>query len=239
LDARVVGVNPIKITCDDLAVRRGLALNGSMITRFIAINGSITDTAIRFLYGTPGTGIYSPAIDRINISIAGTDVCRFSPLGLGVTNIFSPTGTIDFGGAALTGVASITPNPRAYELVGIATPTTGAVTASALNIPLVPTLGASATWELLVKVIFALDGSGGAQSGIHTFRARAYVSSGGSTTPTVTAQYDITRYENPALAGVAIALAPIAGSVNVAATGLAGVTIVWQAKCDVIKVESA
>lgn len=234
----VGGVNPTKLSCDDLVVRHGFAL-GQMITRLIAINGSRTNTAIGFIGGTAGTGVYSPATDRMNVAIAGVDVCYFSPLGTGFTNVYSPTGIMDFGGATLVNIGGITANPRSYEIVGAYTPTIGATSAIALTIPLVLNAGLSSTWEFETKVMYVLSGSGGTLNGVYTFRTRGYLTSGGSTTPTISSAYDITRYENPALTGTLMEMTATLGAATVSVTGLAAQTIVWQAKSNVVRVESA
>ena len=234
----VGGVNPTKITCDDLCVSHGFALYDGMVTRFIATNGTATNTGIGFANGSLGSGIYSPAVDRINIAIAGADVCWFSPSGTGFTNVYSPTGTMDFGGAVLVNIGGITANPRSYEIVGNYVPTVGAVTATSLAIPLAPAAGLSGSWELTTKVIYVLGGSGGTINGVYTFHARVCLTHGGGTTPTIGSQYDITLYENPALTGSAVVLAGVAGFVNVNVTGIAGQTIVWQTKSAIVKVES-
>lgn len=233
----VAGVNPIKITCDDLYIRKNLTIGGYVTTRLVITNGSASNTALGFLNGSIGTGFFSPGPDRICISIAGADVACFSALGVGLTHIHSPSGIIDFGGASLTNISGIIANPRAYEIVGSHVPTVGAVSANTLAIPLVPTAGLSGVWELTTKVVYALGGSGGAINGVFTFRVRAYITTGGAGIPVVSAQYDSTKYESPALLGTAVVMTPVAGAINVVATGIAGQTIIWQTKSEIVKVE--
>lgn len=234
----VLGVNPIKITCDDLIVRNGFSVNGRII-RLVFANGSASSPSIGFANGNSGTGIYSPGVNQIAISIAGGNACAFTPAGVGVTNMFSPTGVIDFGGASLTGISGIIANPRAYTLVSTEVTTVGATSATGLAIPVALLPGLNATFELTTKVIYVLAGSGGAIHGVYTFRSRAFLATGGGTTPTIVgAPYDTTLFENPALLGAAVSLAVVAGAINVVVTGLAGQTIIWQTKSDVVRVNS-
>jgi hypothetical protein len=232
------GVNAVKITGDDLYLRNTFAIDGQVITRLTCIPGSLIRTSIGFTGSALGTGFYTPVADKICVAIGGVPVCCFGASGLEVTHVMSPTGTVDFGGATLVNISGIVVNPNSYSAVGTTVPTVGAVSVVALAIPLTPTAGLSGTWELVTKVIYVLGGSGGATSGVYTFRAIAYVTSGGSTTPTVSAPYDSTKYEAAPLLGAAVALTPVAGAVNVTVTGVAGLTIAWQAMSDIVRVES-
>lgn len=231
----VGGVNPTKITCDDLFVRNRFTFHGAMMSRIVALNGDAADTGIRFANGGAGSGFYSPAPDRIGVAIGGAPVAYFAPDGLGATNIFSPTGTIDFGGATLTGIGGITANPRAYEVVGEHVATAGLAPATILSIPVQPTAGMSGAWEFVAKVIYILAGSGGAISGAYSARIRAWRS--GEAMPGISARYDETQYEDAGLIGCAIDFVSAAGAVNIRATGIDGESVVWQAKVSAVKVE--
>lgn len=241
LRTNVTGLNPIKITCDELLVRNILSLRGRIATQLELTNGTKNDTALRFGYGGVNSGFYSPSKDHICISIAGTPTACFTPTGLSVPRIYGPSGIIDFGGSTLTNVGAIMTNPGAYTLVGNPVTTAPTATTNALTIPLVAGTTRRA-WELLVKVIYLENalGSDPAINGVYTFHVRAYMS---ITTPpitglTVTPQYDVTKYHKPAFVGTSVAAVPVAGGVEIRVTSNATMTINWQAKCDVMMVTS-
>lgn len=235
----VTGLNPIKITCDELLVRNVLSLRGRVANPLELTNGTKNDTALRFGHGGVNSGFYSPSRDHICISIAGTPTACFTPTGLSVPRIYGPSGTIDFGGSTLTNVGAIITNPGgAYTLVGNPVTTEPRATINALTIPLEAGSNRRA-WELLCKVIYIEDVSGydPTMNGVYTFHVRAYMAE-----PiigiTVSPQYGVTTHHNQDFDGTKIEAVPVDGGVEIQVTSNATMTINWQAKCDVMMVTS-
>lgn len=234
----VTGLNPIKITCDELLVRNVLSLRGRVANPLELTNGTKNDTALRFGHGGVNSGFYSPSRDHICISIAGTPTACFTPTGLSVPRIYGPSGTIDFGGSTLTNVGAIITNPGgAYTLVGNPVTTGPNATTNALTIPLEASSPRHA-WELLCKVIYIEEaGYKPAINGVYTFHVRAY------TDPsiagiTVTPQYNVTTHHHQDFAETSIEAVPVDGGVEIRVINNATMTINWQAKCDVMMVTS-
>lgn len=239
----VGGVNPEKLTCDELLVRGYIRLVGGMGTSLSAINGALANTAIRFAHSSPNTGIYSPAPDRICTAILGTPIMCCTSTGLAVPYIYSPTGIIDFGGSTLTNFTTA-PNPNAYTLIGTKVQTVGAATAIALVVPLTCATTTCA-WELTTKVEYTsvTDDPDARDNGTYTFRIRAWNPNIGPPFAqlAISAQYDITRYHTPSFVGISVTAVVVGTNVNIQVRGVgapAPLTINWVAKCDIVKIDT-
>jgi hypothetical protein len=231
----VVGVNPEKITCDELIVGHRASFDGVIIRANFAA-GSRANPTITFV-GT-SAGFYA-AGGSLHVVNSGALIASFAPDAFQLTNIASPSGIIDFHGATLVNVSGIVVKPGAYDIIGDPVTGSGADDIEVLDIPLAVTSGMSGTWEFNVSVIFALRGSNGAISGSISFRARVYIASAAPTVVNITnGRYVTSQYCDEQLADTNARIVTRASGARIIANGIAGVEIVWQAQCGVMMVQS-
>ena len=243
---RVNGVNPQKLSCDGLCVRGGIALLGQFTTRLTCAPGSANDPSLTFASAGQGTGLYGTAAalgtsptGTIYVAIGGQTVCAFSSDGVLARTIRGPANIIDFGGSKLVNVGGIEIKPGVFDVFGDAVATIDGAREVVLTIPIEPPRESGrvcCAQEMRANILFAMDGANGGINGARDFRARMWIGEG-ETVPNVSAEYEIGNYCAIELASVAIDLVPVAGGVNIVATGIAGATIRWQARASVMRVE--
>jgi len=235
LSARVGGVSPGKAVCDDLAVTNTFALPGIMATSLRAYSGSITTPGITFA-GDESTGIYHPAAGNLCVTSSGTRVFCATPLGFGVQNIYSPTGTIDFSGAFLANVGGIDTQNKWSYTIQTSEPilTTDNTPTLSVAIPTTTTDPATAVvMDINMRVLFANDAL---ESGWVSYKTRVR-RPGGSTVPVIAQIYDIVEYTDASL--VTYNASPVVGvdEIRVIVTGIAGMNIKWEVVCNILRVE--
>lgn len=107
---QVTGIHPLRITTSELTVTQKFSLLGSFDTKVTLPVGTAADPCIKFVGAAAGTGIYAPSTGGVSVSIGGTDKILFADDGVHVTDIFSPSGVIDFHGSAVANVTGWTPS---------------------------------------------------------------------------------------------------------------------------------
>jgi hypothetical protein len=237
-EGTVGGMNPAKLTCDDIVVRRNMTILGSMSARIVCAPGSAIEPSIVFSGASAinMAGIYGTSM-AVSFAVGGANVGTFDSVGFVADAIRGTSGTIDFGGSTLVNVAGIVINPGSYEIVSNPVITVGVVDAVALAIPIVPhNVTKNCVLEISVKTIAVVLGTGGAENGVFDFRVRASLEVG-ETVPVVSAKYEISNYHSAGLTGAIINADPDTGVVNIVATGIAGGSVSWQTRANIVRVE--
>lgn len=237
-EGTVGGMNVTKLSCDDFVVRRSLTVLGYISSRVTCAPGSASYPSIVFSNtGLPGTaGIYGTST-TVSFAVGGTNMGTFDSTGLALDALRGTSGTIDFGGSTLVNIAGIVINPGSYEVVSNPVVTVGATTAVALEIPVVPhDVTKNCILEASVKAIAVVQGTSGAENGVFDFRVRIVLEVG-ETVPVVSAKYEIGNYHSAGLTGASIDPDPESGLINIIATGVAGSSVSWQTRANIVRIE--
>jgi hypothetical protein len=237
-EGSVGGMNPVKLTCDDIVIRQSMTVLGHMSARIVCAPGSATEPSI--VFGNAGAinaaGIYGTNT-TVSFAVGGANVGTFDTTGLALDALRGTSGTIDFGGSTLVNIAGIVINPGSYEVVSDPVITVGAVDAVALAIPVVPhDITKNCILEASVKSIAVMLGTNGAENGVFDFRVRIVLEVG-ETVPIASVKYEISNYHSAGLVGAGIDIDPETAVANVVATGIAGGSIMWQTRAYIVRVE--
>jgi len=227
----VSGLGPVHMSVDNISVTRNFTNDGYVQKLGTIRNGGPDTMPIMFengmgLYGTPG--------GDISFMREGSEVMKIDHGGkVVVSSIVSESGSIDFGGTSIVGVASITSKPGAYVVDGDRTVLDGR--GIILHIPLTLPIGSQVggSWHFTIRVHgMKSDDHTITYSRIYMCTARMPVGPPGPTGPISGIQTYQASTRGPT--GILIETLPddSGHGINIFAT--AATEYIWQASADIL-----